>query len=336
MHLRPSPARVHRQARDFCDWLGSPKAPALKALPFGVLALGDKAYVHFCRCGKTLDARFEASSAPHSRPTARCPRRSRPRTAAAPPPRFSPLASPRLSHLRRPQELGGKRVVDRVDVDREDWPVVDAWISSALDALVALKLKPQARRRDTPPAFVDLLTPPPTAPRARAPCAPRLSRRPPPPPEPLPAAGAQMPKALANGNGVHADAPAAALPPSKSRPYSAKLVAKEGLCTLSGARLGGPGRPLSLSPDHPACPESPAPSTGLTPPSPFPRLPRRSGDRRRPRRQGHHPPRVRHRRLRPRVPAGCAWVAGKATRWVLHVLRHRVPSPRRGFARRRF
>lgn len=43
-----------------------------------------------------------------------------------------------------------------------------------------------------------------------------------------------MPKAVANG--VHSDAPAAALPPSKSRPYTAKLVAKEGLCVLAGAR----------------------------------------------------------------------------------------------------
>lgn len=51
------------QAREFCEWLGSPKAPALGGLPFGVLALGDKAYVHFCKCGKALDARFEASAA---------------------------------------------------------------------------------------------------------------------------------------------------------------------------------------------------------------------------------------------------------------------------------
>lgn len=51
-----------------------------------------------------------------------------------------------------------------------------------------------------------------------------------------------MPKAAANG--VHSDAPAAALLPSKSRPFTAKLVAKEGLCTLSGA----PAAPLLAPP----------------------------------------------------------------------------------------
>lgn len=127
------------QARDFCEWLGSPKAPALGGLPFGVLALGDKAYVHFCRCGRSLDERLEA--------------------------------------------LGGSRLSPCVEVDREDWPVVDAWITEALSKLSALQLQPQ------------------------------------------------LPKA---GTAAEAEAPAAAMPPSKSRPFTAKLVAKEGLCTLSG------------------------------------------------------------------------------------------------------
>lgn len=37
-------------------------------------------------------------------------------------------------------------MTDRVDVDREDWAVVDSWMASALEALKALKLKPQVRR----------------------------------------------------------------------------------------------------------------------------------------------------------------------------------------------
>lgn len=47
------------EARDFCSWFLSDKAPQLNALPFSVCALGDRSYAHFARCGKTLDKRLE-------------------------------------------------------------------------------------------------------------------------------------------------------------------------------------------------------------------------------------------------------------------------------------
>ena len=80
--------------------------------------------------------------------------------------------------------LGGGVTTPRVDINREDWVAVDAWIAAAVDALVALKL-------------------PPRAPRA--------------------ACGASS-----------AGAPAAQLPHGKARPFSATLVAKQGLCVLDG------------------------------------------------------------------------------------------------------
>ena len=44
------------EARACCEWLQSSSAPALH-IPFSVLAAGDRTYVHFCACGKALDAR---------------------------------------------------------------------------------------------------------------------------------------------------------------------------------------------------------------------------------------------------------------------------------------
>ena len=46
------------EARGFCRWLLSDKAPSLEGVPFSVCALGDRSYTHFARCGKTIDARL--------------------------------------------------------------------------------------------------------------------------------------------------------------------------------------------------------------------------------------------------------------------------------------
>ena len=46
-------------ALDFHEFLYGRKAPGLKGVHFGVLALGDTSYEHFCQTGKDFDARFE-------------------------------------------------------------------------------------------------------------------------------------------------------------------------------------------------------------------------------------------------------------------------------------
>lgn len=55
-----------------------------------------RAYTHFCRCGKTIDAQLESS--------------------------------------------GGTRLAPRSDVNREDYPAVDAWIDGVISALPSLSL----------------------------------------------------------------------------------------------------------------------------------------------------------------------------------------------------
>ena len=90
------------EARDFFDWLASDAAPTLARLPYSVCALGDTSYTHFCKAGRSLDARLLA--------------------------------------------LDGSASTPRVDVNREDWVAVDAWIAAAVDALDALKLPPRAPR----------------------------------------------------------------------------------------------------------------------------------------------------------------------------------------------
>ena len=90
------------EARDFFDWLASDAAPTLARLPYSVCALGDTSYTHFCKAGRSLDARLLA--------------------------------------------LDGSASTPRVDVNREDWVAVDAWIAAAVDALVALKLPARAPR----------------------------------------------------------------------------------------------------------------------------------------------------------------------------------------------
>jgi sulfite reductase alpha subunit-like flavoprotein len=74
------------EATEFCAWLLSNRAPMLTGTVYSVCALGDKSYAHFCRCGKTLDARLKA--------------------------------------------LGAKRMVSRVDVDKEDWNAIEKWMSA--------------------------------------------------------------------------------------------------------------------------------------------------------------------------------------------------------------
>ena len=128
------------EARDFFDWLASDAVPKLAHLPYSVCALGDTSYTHFCKAGRSLDARLLA--------------------------------------------LGGVASTPRVDVNREDWVAVEAWIATAVDALVALKLTPRVPRSAT--------------------------------------------------GSASAVAHAAPLPHGKSRPFSATLVAKQGLCVLDG------------------------------------------------------------------------------------------------------
>ncbi|MGM0451491.1 MAG: flavodoxin domain-containing protein, partial [Pseudomonadota bacterium] len=45
-------------ALDFHEFMHSRKAPGLKGVHYGVLALGDTSYEHFCQTGKDFDARF--------------------------------------------------------------------------------------------------------------------------------------------------------------------------------------------------------------------------------------------------------------------------------------
>ncbi len=39
------------------------------------------------------------------------------------------------------EQLGAKRFAARSDINREDWPAVDAWIEAAVSALFGLQLK---------------------------------------------------------------------------------------------------------------------------------------------------------------------------------------------------
>lgn len=85
-------------SRDFFDYLSSNKLD-LSHLQFAVLALGDTAYPHFCRAGKTLDARF--------------------------------------------LELGAQPIAPRVDVDREDWGLIDSWMDTLMRTLDSYHLRPE-------------------------------------------------------------------------------------------------------------------------------------------------------------------------------------------------
>jgi sulfite reductase (NADPH) flavoprotein alpha-component len=88
------------EAREFCEWLFSGKAGPLAHMAYSVCALGDRAYTHFCRCGRQVDAALQGAGA-------------------------QPMAA-------------------RVDVNREDWGAVDAWISAVVQALTRMELKSMA------------------------------------------------------------------------------------------------------------------------------------------------------------------------------------------------
>jgi sulfite reductase (NADPH) flavoprotein alpha-component len=45
-------------AREFCDWLQRDAVPITSPVSFSVLALGDKSYTHYCRCGKRIDEKL--------------------------------------------------------------------------------------------------------------------------------------------------------------------------------------------------------------------------------------------------------------------------------------
>ncbi|MEM7521312.1 MAG: sulfite reductase flavoprotein subunit alpha [Pseudomonadota bacterium] len=75
-------------AHQFWDALTASTAPRLEALNFGVLALGDTSYEHFCQAGKLVDTRLE--------------------------------------------QLGAKRMLDRVDCDVDYEDVAEAWLASAI------------------------------------------------------------------------------------------------------------------------------------------------------------------------------------------------------------
>ena len=95
-HRLPPCLAVHRVARQL------PPAPCHPTdtqppAPSRPSTLSCRSYQHFCRCGRSLDARLEA--------------------------------------------LGGARLAPRADINREDWPAIDAWIEGVLEGLAGLPLK---------------------------------------------------------------------------------------------------------------------------------------------------------------------------------------------------
>ena len=89
-------------ARDFFDFLAANKMD-LSRVQYACMALGDTAYPHFCRAGKTIDQRFV--------------------------------------------ELGAQSVTPRVDVDREDWGLIDHWMNALLASLGSYNLMPSQPER---------------------------------------------------------------------------------------------------------------------------------------------------------------------------------------------
>jgi sulfite reductase (NADPH) flavoprotein alpha-component len=86
-----------RAVRAYNEMMGE-GAPRLDGVEFGVLGLGDTAYVEFCELGKHIDARLEA--------------------------------------------LGGKRAVDRVDLDLDFETPAANWIKGALETLAPAAASP--------------------------------------------------------------------------------------------------------------------------------------------------------------------------------------------------
>lgn len=58
-------------AKGFYDFIHE-NSPSLTHLKFGILALGDTSYPHFCKTGEDLDARFEALGAHRTLPLKKC------------------------------------------------------------------------------------------------------------------------------------------------------------------------------------------------------------------------------------------------------------------------
>jgi sulfite reductase (NADPH) flavoprotein alpha-component len=90
---------------------------------------------------------------------------------------------------------GAAALQPRVDVDKEDWPKVDAWIAGVLSGLTALAASGSLK------SFAEL---------------------------------GGVPNAAAGADEAAAAAAAAGSKFSKSRPYYARVVAVEGLCVLEG------------------------------------------------------------------------------------------------------
>jgi sulfite reductase (NADPH) flavoprotein alpha-component len=59
-------------AQGFWDWLQTDEASVLRSLEFGVLALGDSSYEHFCAAGKKIDERLEQLGARRIHPRTDC------------------------------------------------------------------------------------------------------------------------------------------------------------------------------------------------------------------------------------------------------------------------
>ncbi|MEM0937893.1 MAG: sulfite reductase flavoprotein subunit alpha [Pseudomonadota bacterium] len=75
-------------AHQFWEALSADTAPRLEALTFGILALGDTSYEHFCQAGKLIDMRLE--------------------------------------------QLGARRMIDRVDCDVDYEDAAEAWLTQAI------------------------------------------------------------------------------------------------------------------------------------------------------------------------------------------------------------
>ncbi|MEM9247839.1 MAG: sulfite reductase flavoprotein subunit alpha [Pseudomonadota bacterium] len=75
-------------AHQFWEALSADTAPRLEALSFGILALGDTSYEHFCQAGKLIDMRLE--------------------------------------------QLGARRMIDRVDCDVDYEDAAEAWLVKAI------------------------------------------------------------------------------------------------------------------------------------------------------------------------------------------------------------
>eukprot|EP00210_Caulerpa_lentillifera_P002610 g2498.t1 len=84
------------EAREFCEWVFEGSMGDLSSTAFSICALGDKSYMHFCRCGMKL--------------------------------RSSLISS------------GAHEFTDSVQVDKEDWKVINKWKTAVITSLPSLNL----------------------------------------------------------------------------------------------------------------------------------------------------------------------------------------------------